>query len=277
MGLKDILEEKLTEGEMEHLVTSFDIVGDIAIVKVPEELEHRKDVIAEAVMEQHKNVETVLRKTGERKGEYRVADYEILEGDSTETVHREHGCRFMLDPTEVYFSERLGHERERVVGKAGEGETVVDMFAGVGPFTVMLARKRDAEVYAFESNPDAVSYMERNVEMNHVEERVHVFEGDVREKLPEVEVKADRVMMNLPGGSQDFVGLALEKVKEGGTVHYYSFESKDELWDEAEDRVEELFEEEGASVEIEESVVCGHYNPAVERVCFDVVVEEREE
>lgn len=271
MDLKERLEGKLTEEELEHLVTSYDIVGDVAIIKVPEELEHRKGTIAEALTEQHPNVRTVLRKVGEREGEYRTADYEFLIGESAETVHKEHGCRFRLDPTEVYFSERLGHERGRVVGKAGEGEVVIDMFAGVGPSSIELARNAEAErVYAFESNPEAFGYLKENAELNNVEEVLKTFEGDVRDNLPGLDVKADRIVMNLPGSSEDFVGLAIKHVREGGIVHFYSFEPKDELWEEAEDRVRELFEEEGADVEIEESVICGHYNPAVERVCFDV-------
>ncbi|MFB6265920.1 MAG: class I SAM-dependent methyltransferase family protein [Candidatus Nanohaloarchaea archaeon] len=275
MDLKERLEGKLTEEELEHLVTSYDIVGDVAIVKVPEDLEEEKEVIADAVAEQHPNVRTVLRKTGEREGEYRIADYEFLIGESAETVHKEHGCRFRLDPTEVYFSERLGHERERVVGKAEEDETVIDMFAGVGPFSIEIARNAGVEeVYAFESNPEAFEYLRENVELNKVEETVETFEGDVRDNLPELKVQADRIVMNLPGSSEEFVELALDKVREGGTVHYYSFEPKDELWEDAEEKVLELFEEHAQKVEIQDSVVCGHYNPAVERVCFDVAVKK---
>lgn len=274
MDLKERLESKLTDEEMDHLVTSYDIVGDVAIIKVPEELEEKKGIIAEALTEQHPNVRTVLRKTGEREGEYRKAGYEFILGESAETLHKEHGCRFRLDPTKVYFSERLGHERGRVVEKAEEGEKVIDMFAGIGPFSIELVRNAEAEeVYAFESNPEAVEYLRENVELNNVEEAIETFEGDVRDNLPELEVMADRVIMNLPKSSEEFVGLALQHVKDGGIIHFYSFEPKDELWEEAEDKVIEIFEEEGAEVEIEESVVCGHYNPAVERVCFDVRVE----
>lgn len=274
MDLRERLSDRLSEEELDSLITSYDIIGDIAIIKVPEALESRKELIAEAVTEQHNNVETVLRKTGERSGEYRVADYELLLGASTETVHREHGCRFMLDPTNVYFSERLGHERERVVSKVGENETVVDMFAGIGPFSIEIARNAGASpVYAFEKNPKAVTYLEKNVELNKVENSVDVHGGDVRENLPEMDVAADRAIMNLPGSSQAFLGLALDHVKDGGIVHYYSFEPKDELWEGAEERVLDLFITEDAEPEIVDSEICGHYNPAVERVCFDVQVQ----
>ncbi|MDY6770202.1 MAG: class I SAM-dependent methyltransferase family protein [Candidatus Nanohaloarchaea archaeon] len=275
MDLKERLADELSDEELSHLVTSYDIVGDVAIIKVPDELEHRKDAIADALLEQHSNVNTVVRKTGERSGDYRVADYEVLRGDSTETLHREHGCRFELDPTTVYFSERLGHERGRVVDQAEPGETVIDMFAGVGPFTVELARNADAgQVHAFEANPAAADYLERNVELNGVADRVDVYGGDVRDHLPGVDVAADRVIMNLPGSSEAFLGLALDTVWEGGVIHYYSFVPKDDLDDgTAAGDVAERFAEHGADVTVERVEVCGHYNPAVERVCFDVRVE----
>jgi tRNA (guanine37-N1)-methyltransferase len=277
MDLRDRLEGDLTEEELHHLQTSFDIVGDIAIIKVPDELEHRKDVIAGAVLEQHGNVNTVIRKTGERSGEFRTADYEVLSGGPTETMHREHGARFRLDPTTVYFSERLGHERQRVVEQIQARETVIDMFAGIGPFAILAARNADAEnVYAFEKNPEAAAYLQENVRLNKVEDALNTYEGDVREMLPEhVDEEADRIIMNLPESADAFADLAVAYIRENGVIHYYTFVPKDDLWDQAEADVQDLFQDQGAEIEILAHEVCGHYNPAVERVCFDIRVEAK--
>ncbi len=274
MDLRDRLRNELTEDELAALHTSFDIVGDIAIIKVPEELEHKKDVIADAVLEQHKNVNTVIRKIGERSGEFRTADYEVLNGASTETMHKEHGARFKLDPTTVYFSERLGHERQRVVEQIDPGETVIDMFAGVGPFAILAARNADADhVYAFEKNPDAAAYLQENVQLNTVADVVDGYEGDVRDQLPDhVDAEADRIIMNLPESADAFVDLAVEYIREGGIIHYYTFVAKDDLWEEATADVTALFEDHGADIEVIDREICGHYNPAVERVCFDIRV-----
>lgn len=278
MNLRDRLRDDLADEELEHLRTSFDIVGDIAIIKVPEELEHRKDVIADAVLEQHGNVNTVIRKTGERSGEYRTADYEMLRGDSTETMHREHGCRFRLDPTTVYFSERLGHERQRVMEQVSSGETVIDMFAGVGPFAVLIGRNTDAaQVYAFEKNPPAAEYLQENIALNKIEDTVEAHAGDVRDALPEhVDTEADRTIMNLPEGADAFIDLALRSTAAGGIIHYYTFAAKDDLPDAAADDVADLFEEHGADVDVLHTEICGHYNPAVERVCFDLRIEAKD-
>ncbi len=277
MNLHDRLMGDLSDEELQHLRTSFDIVGDIAIIKVPEELEHRKDVIADAVLEQHRNVNTVLRKTGERTGEFRTATYELLNGDSTETIHKEHGCRLKLDPTTVYFSERLGHERERVMTQVDPGETVIDMFAGIGPFSVLIARNADPEhVYAFEKNPEAAHYLKENVQLNSVADTVDAYEGDVRDELPEhVNGEADRVLMNLPGSADRFIDLAIKHTRRDGIIHYYTFVAKDDLDEGAATEIQELFREHGATVDVTDTEICGHYNPAVERVCFDVRVKRK--
>lgn len=277
MNLRDRLNDKLTGEELEHLHTSFDIVGDVAIIKIPDELEDKKTAIADAVLEQHKNVNTVIRKIGERSGEFRNADYELLTGGPTETIHKEHGARFKLDPANVYFSERLGHERQRVVEQIEPGEIVIDMFAGVGPFAILAARNADAgKVYAFEKNPDGAAYLKENVRLNKVEEVVEAFAGDVREELPQhVDEKADRIIMNLPESAEKFVDTAVEYIREGGVIHYYAFVPKDDLWEDAETDVIRLFQEHGAAVDVADHEVCGHYNPAVERVCFDVHVEAK--
>ncbi len=275
MDLKDRLQDELTDEELDLLVTSFDIVGDVAIIKVPDELAGKQDVIAEAVMEQHPHVRTVLKKAGDREGEFRTASYENLTGGPTETMHREHGCRFRLDPTAVYFSERLGHERQRVMEQVSADETVIDMFAGIGPFAVLIARNRGATVHAFEKNPAAADYLAANVSLNNVDDLVDVYAGDVRAELAGLDVAGDRVIMNLPGSSEDFLDVALDHVKPGGTIHLYRFVAKDDL-ESGEGRadVERLFAEHGADIDIAAVEVCGHYNPAVERVCFDVTVHD---
>lgn len=274
MRLKDRLRDEFSEEELQHVRNSFDIVGNIAIIKVPKEIEHRKQRIADAVMEQHNRVKTVLRKVEQRSGTYRTAEYEVLKGGSTETVHTEHGCRFKLDPTQVYFSERLGRERQRVVEQADAGETVIDMFAGIGPFTIMLARNAGVDaVHAFEANPDAVAYLRENVRLNGVSDTVQVYAGDVAEELPGHDITADRIIMNLPKESDQFIDTALAHATPGATVHYYTFVDKDDMWDAAEETAHDVFSAAGAETRIADRAVCGHYSPAVERVCFDVVVE----
>jgi tRNA (guanine37-N1)-methyltransferase len=128
----DALRGHIDGSLLEHVKHSFDIVGDIAIIEVPDELIPLRKLIGEAVIEVHKGVRTVLCKRGAVDGEFRVRGFDLVAGEmKTETIYTEHGCRFLLDVTKVYFSPRLATERSRVASQASASEIVLDMFGGV--------------------------------------------------------------------------------------------------------------------------------------------------
>ncbi len=253
----------------DYVPSSYEIVGDVAIVNLESDQKGREKEIAEHIIRQNPNIETVLEKEENLSGEFRVGGYRKIVGESTETVHREHGARFKLDPTKVFFSERLAHERQRVVEKVKDGEVVHAWFAGVGPYPVLVARHGSPEkVFAIEKNPAACEYMEENIELNSVGEKVESFCGDVEDIVPDIE-GADRIIMPLPKGSKNFLELAFDTVKENGIIHYYRFASEDERWDKIVSEIEEVSKRKGRDFEIIEKEVCGHYAPYVHRVCVD--------
>ncbi|MEM1578122.1 MAG: methyltransferase, partial [Archaeoglobaceae archaeon] len=240
MSLKDILKEKLSEPELRILRRSFEIIGDIAIIEIPEELLSKKNLIVEAILSKHRHIKTVLRKSGQVDGVYRVAGYEVIYGKETETIAKEYGCRFLVDPTKVYYSSKLSTERERVAKLVKNGERVLVMFAGVGPFAILIAKLSKAnEVIGVELNKFAVEYFRRNVRLNKVE-NIIVLEGDVAEIVPKLEGRFDRVLMPAPYSAESFVYLLKGKVKKGGFVHYYTFESEN-FEKELPKKVEEIF------------------------------------
>jgi tRNA (guanine37-N1)-methyltransferase len=222
-ALKNVLPPHLRA----HTPSSIDFVGEIAIVEIPSELEEYKKVIGDAILANYKKVSTVLSKAGAVKGVYRVREYENLAGaDKTETVHREYGCTYHLDLSKVYFSPRLSHEHNRVASQVKEGETVIDMFSGVGPFAILIAKKtRSARIYAIDANPTAIKYLKRNVEINHVQDRVTPILGDAEQVVHETLTGvAHRVIMNLPEKAIEYLGTSFEALRpEGGIIHYYEF------------------------------------------------------
>lgn len=256
----------------ENMPSSYEVIGNIAVLNLEPHQKKNKEEIADYLMEQNPNVETVLNKVKELSGEFRVGGYEVVKGDGTETVHVEHGTRLKLDPTKTFFSERLGHERQRVVEQVAEGETVQAWFAGVGPYPIITARKRNpGKVYAIEKNPDACEYLKENIEMNKVGGKVEAFCGDVRKIAPKLD-KADRIIMPLPKGSKTFLDLAFDCIKEGGIIHYYRFAGEDERWEKIENEIREVAEAKGRKFDVCERVLCGHYAPYVHRVCVDFKV-----
>ncbi len=225
----DILRNELSEDNLEFVRRSFDIIGDIAIIEIPEEVSHLGRKIGEAILQVHKNVKTVLAKAGKVDSEFRIRRLKYIAGEKkTETTHREYGCIFVLDVSKVYFSPRLATEHWRVASQVKDGETVVDMFTGIGPFAILIAKRVNATVYAIDKNPYAIKYLKENIQRNRLRGTVIPILGDakqvVREKLSG---KADRVIMNLPEKAYSFIEDACLAVKPGGgIIHYYQFASE---------------------------------------------------
>jgi tRNA (guanine37-N1)-methyltransferase len=222
-----ILENSLPPHLLASLPQALDVVGDIAILEIPREFKPFERQIGETILKTHKNLKTVLAKAGAISGTYRLRDFTFIAGEhKTQTIHREFGCQFHIDVAKAYFSPRLSHEHERVAALVQNGETVVDLFAGVGPFSVLIAKRNlNVRVYAVDINPEAVELLRANVRVNRVENRVFPMLGDARQiAATRLNSSADRVIMNLPETAIEFVDVACQAIKhQGGTIHFYSF------------------------------------------------------
>lgn len=225
--LKFLLAGRLQPQDLDLLFKSYDVVGDIAVIRVPETLKPRSQIVAEAVMQTHKNVRTVLLQTSAVSGDFRLRKLEWVAGErKTTTVHKESGCLFEVDLERCYFSPRLSFERGRVASLVQPGEVVVNMFAGVGCFSIVIAKHSKVErVFSIDVNPFAFEFMLKNIRLNRVQNKVAAVLGDakkvVREQLSHV---ADRVLMPLPEKAYAYLDYALMTLKRrGGWVHYYDF------------------------------------------------------
>lgn len=228
--LKEALAGFLDEKLMELVPSSFDIIGNVAVLELDERLRPFASNIASALKLIHKHVDTVLLKAGPSTGDYRTRPYEVIAGSgNTLTEHREHGCRYRLDVREVFFTPRLSGERLRVASQVRPYECVADMFAGVGPFSITIAKMQPAcKVYAFEINPAAFRFLEENIRLNRVSDRVTAIFGDVRENYRIIEKKADRLVMNLPFSAEKYLDVATRlAAPSGAIIHFYGF-AKDE-------------------------------------------------
>lgn len=272
MSIKELLKDRLSEEELKVVRRSFEIIGDVVVIEIPDEIIHHKDAIVEAILKRHRHVKTILRKVGEVEGVYRVAKYEVIYGGKTETIVKEHGCRFLVDPTKAYYSVKLSGERERIAKLVREGERVLVMFAGVGPYAIIIAKhSKPREVVGVEINPFAARYFRENVRLNKVEDIVKVLEGDVSEIVPKLSGKFDRVLMPAPYSAENFIHLLKDKVERGGFVHYYTFESENEE-KVLPERVKEKFKESGIEVDVLKVRKCGNFAPYVSRYVLDLRV-----
>lgn len=221
------LRGRMPQRLLAKLPRSIDFVGDIAVVEIPDELQTHRKIIGEAILRSNSNVHTVLSKASAINGTFRTRAFDFLAGErTTKTLHKEHGCKYEMDLAKVYFSPRLSHEHKRVASSVQEGETVIDLFTGVGPFAILIAKMHEnAKVYAIDANPEAIKYLKSNVRINRVMAKVHPLLGDARQVISgKTSSIADRIVMNLPEKAIEFVDVACRALKErGGIIHYYFF------------------------------------------------------
>jgi len=275
MDIRELLAGKLSEEELRKVKRAFDIIGDIAIVEIDESLREKRKIIAEAIMKVHKNVRVVCSKAGPVTGEERIRPLEIIGGENrTETIHTENGCRFKLDISKVFYTPRLANERMRIARQVREDEVVVDLFAGVGPYSILVARLAKPKlVYAIDKNEFAYHYLLENIKLNKVEGRVRAFLGDCREVVEEQRIMgADRVIMNLPKQADHFLDVAFKIVKNGGMVHFYYFLREEELFEGAFKIIQREAGRFGRRIEFLEARKCGELAPGVFRVVVDFEV-----
>lgn len=224
--LKNALKDVFAKEEIEKVYSSFDIIGDIIIIKIPEELDEKKEIIAKILINKIKTVKTVFQQISSVEGEYRTRRLCFLTGiNKSITEYREHGCIFKVDVLKTYFSPRLSTERLRVSKLIRNNEIIVNMFAGIGTYSIILAKKNpDCIVYSIDSNPDANDLCIINSKLNKVQDRVIPILGNARTIIAtQLKGKATRVLMPLPEQAAEFIDsaiMALENNK--GIIHYFA-------------------------------------------------------
>jgi tRNA (guanine37-N1)-methyltransferase len=236
-SLAEVLKKELPPHILTFVPKALDMVGQIAILELPDQLSPYDNVIGSSVLEMYPNVRTVMAKAGEFSTEYRTRELRFIAGKNDSlTRHMEHGCVYELDVRTVFFSPRLSHERLRVASQVQPNEIVVDMFAGVGPYSVLIAKRQPSvTVHAIDANPSAHKFLVSNILSNRVVDNVKPIIGDAREVVKSTLFKiADRVIMNLPGSASNFIDVACSSLKEkGGIIHFYSFESTENAAEES--------------------------------------------
>ena len=223
--LKKALKNVLSEKESEDLFSAFDQIGDIIIVRIPDSLLSKKKIIGKTLLDQVKTAKSVFYQSSSVEGDFRTRDLEILAGvDKTETEYKEFGCRFIVDVEKAFFSPRLSTERDRIAELVQDGEIVINMFGGVGMFSIIAAKRKKCTVYNIDINPIAAKLCEKNIRLNKkLVGKVISIHGDAAKIIEEQFCdQGDRVLMLLPERSDEFLNSAILATKRNGIIHYYS-------------------------------------------------------
>mgnify|MGYP001212479048 FL=1 len=222
--LKRALQDVLSEEENEQLISAFDQIGDIIIVRIPDSLISKKQIIGKTLLEQVNTANSIFYQSSPVEGDFRTRQLEIIAGeDKTQTEYKENGCKFIVDVEKAFFSPRLSTERERIAGLIKEDEVVINMFGGVGMFSLLAAKNTTCTVYNIDINPVAAKLCKENSQINKLKGEVISLNGDATQMINEqLSGKADRVLMLLPERSDEFLDSALTGLKDKGIIHYYS-------------------------------------------------------
>jgi tRNA (guanine37-N1)-methyltransferase len=264
-SLREILSKKIPESYLLKL-RAFDAIGNIALIQLSDELIPYQKIIGEALLELNPFIQAVFRKDS-IEGEYRVPKLELIAGELiTETVYREFGVRILLDVSKVYFSPRLSEERKRIASLIKKDEIILDMFCGVGPFSLMISKKSEPKkIYAIDINETAIYYLKKNIALNKTYNIVPI-NGDSKMEIKKIE-NPNRIIMNLPHSSFEFLPDVFSTYK-NAIVHFYSVSENINL---VKKKIIEESEKHNKKIDFLFERVVKSYSPNTDIYCIDFV------
>jgi len=211
---------------------SYDNFGNIVLVKFREKTSLKdKKKFAEKILKEQRSVRTVLEKKERIKGRLRKLSTNYIAGErGKEVLYKENGCVFRFNIDDTYFSPRLANERKEIASKIKQGENVLVMFAGVAPYSIVIAKLSKAKrVFSNEINRRANRYAELNIKLNKVKDRVELLNGDAKKLHEKIKQKFDVIVMPRPQLKDSFLNEAFKLSKKGTRIYYYDFCKEEEI------------------------------------------------
>ena len=278
--LREKLRDKLSEKELELLPRGYQIIGKILLIKLRPELFRHKKVIGDAIVHIFPYVHTVCLFKG-IKEITRKPDIEIIGGcekrepsPSTQTLHKEHGCQFLLDVSEVMWSKGNKEERIRLAKLVKSKEVIVDMFSGIGYFSIFIAKYcNPKKIYAIDINPKAVEYLRKNVWLNNVEGKIEVLEGDCRKFVKFLENSADRIVMGYLFDTEKFLPYALKIAKKNCTIYFHRTAKANEI-EKLKEKIISTGKKNKCKIKILKVIKVKSYAPKILHFVFDLKINK---
>lgn len=281
MGFKDNLKEKLRgiiiDENLSLLPRGFQTLGKVMILKLHPKLLERRKIIANACLEILPKIKSVYLNLGKVKGKFRQPEIiEYLAGEDNPIVeHTEHGIRYIFDITKIMFSKGNLNERKHLATLVKDGEIIVDMFAGIGYFSLPIAKHSLADkIYSIELNPDAYKFLVKNIKINHFENKIVPIYGDCKIeviRLGESGIKADRVIMGVFPAPKDFIKEALILAKDKTIYHYEGVVEKEKYLD-LFDEFKEIAKRQSLQCKLLSKRFVKSYGPNLYHIVLDIEV-----
>ena len=243
MKIKEILKDKIPSNLLQYIPVAYDIIGNICILEIKPQIKKYEKLIANTILQQHKNIKTVFKKFG---------------------IHKENNVSIKLDVEKCYFSPRLNSERLRISKLIKKNESVLVMFSGVMPYGLVISKNSKAkEIYGIELNKIAHKYAKENIQLNKLF-NIKLYQGDIKKVLPKINKKFNRIIMPLPKGSKTYLNLASKKLKPKGTIYLYLFSEDSDF-----NKIIKDYSKKFKKVKL---IKCGQYSPHVYRICLDLQI-----
>ena len=274
--LSEELKDKLPKNELSLLPSSYQKIGDIVILNLKKELWKHDKRIGQILLKKIPNTKTVCRRTKFITTQHRKPHVKIIAGDkNTETIHKEHDILYKLNVNKIMFSKGNLTERKRITKLVKKNETILDMFAGIGYFSLGIAKfSNPKKVYSIEIDLVAYRYLRENIKLNRVKDKIILIHGDCVVEIPKLGRIGDRVIMGLLPSSKEYLPDAMKVVKMNGIIHYHGISRKD-TWKELFEDVKTAAEIEGFKVKLKRKVIVKSYAPKVFHYVLDCKVSPK--
>ncbi len=271
MKLKKLLAGILNDNELSHMVNSFDLVGDILIIDIPQQLQNKEKQIGTKLLESVPHTKVIAKREGPHHGTHRIRNLVIIAGEQRkETLHKENGITLHLNPWEVYYSVRSSNERLRIANEIKPGEKIAILGSGAAPFPLVLAKhSRSALIIGIEKNPQAHSYAIINLQINKLQHRIKLLRGNAATLLPLQNIQYDRILNILPTNHIFFLPYSLQALRPGGILNHYAMVHKKNTADIIE-IIKKACHNAGHRIKDISIKKCGHCGSQTDRCCFTV-------
>ena len=273
--IKESLSKQIPKNLVRKIPDKWEKTGEVLTIKLPTNLKNYEKEIGE-VYAMILNCKTVLNDIGGISGVYREPNVAVIYGSTnTETIHKENGIKYKLDPQKIMFSSGNMDERLRMANISNTGETVVDLFAGIGYFTIPMAvYSKPKKIFACEINPVSYDYLCTNIILNNVTSLVEPLKGDNRKISPKN--VADRVLLGYFGDTHDFIPTALDCLKNHtGIIHYHDKFPEDTVPDDPLKIVKKIAEKYDRNAQLLRYKHVKTYAPGISHFVLDIQIGEQ--
>ncbi len=272
--IKDQLVPILSNEQCNVLPKKWEKIGDVLILSLDEKLLPIERNVAK-VYADVLSCKSVLKDVGGINGPLRQPKVSLLYGDEdTITIHKENGVKYKLDPAKIMFSSGNMDERKRMGELECADEIVVDLFAGIGYFSLPIAvHGGPKKVFSCELNPISFSFLKENIVLNQVSDIVTPLVGDNRNVAPRN--IADRVLMGFFGDTHKYLPVAFQSLYyHNGIIHFHDTFPDKEVPDIPFSLIKQTAKQFHCSVTLQHIQKVKSFAPGISHYVFDVLVEE---